>query len=233
MVAPRGEAETGLARNFFTGANMNRSPLYGLLALFFAVFLVCAGLLQLRSGLPPQKSGPLDQFNAALLWGSSVLALLAAAEERAISLRLVLWLAMSAGFGALAIDEVFEFHEGTRFAVGDDDYIKIAAWACSGAGCAAIAAVARPGRAALGALAIGFGFTTAWLATDLGDGDFFTLPIPVANLLWLEEYCELIASQFYLTAFILHYRDLLAASSPARPARFAWPRARPGLGHVN
>jgi hypothetical protein len=188
---------------------MNQGRLFALLAVFYPVFLLCAGLLQLRSGLPPQKSGPLDEFNAALLWAASVLGLLIAAQNGRPAWRMLFWMVVSAGFAALAIDEVFEFHEGTRFALGDDDYIKIAAWFCACTGSYMICQVSRPTQNVLNSLIIAVAFQTLWLLSDLGDGDFFTLPIPLTTLLWLEEYFEILASQFYLTALIMIYQDLL------------------------
>lgn len=187
---------------------MNRSALFPLLALFFGVFLVCAGLLQIRSGLPAGRSGALDQFNAALLWASSIVTLLIAAESLRPRWRLLFWLGLSAGFGALAIDEVYEFHEATASSAGDDDYIKVLAWGFTGVAVYAICRISRPAKAVVTALASGFAFTTLWLLADLGDGDVFTIAIPLANLWWLEEYFELLAAQFYLTAFLLLYRDL-------------------------
>jgi hypothetical protein len=188
---------------------MQRSGLFMLLALFYAVFLICAGLLHLSTGHPPIKGGGvLDQFNSAILWVTSVIALLIAAERAKPAWKVLFWLAVSAGFAALAIDEVTEFHEATRHSWGDDDYIKMLAWTCAGIGAYAICHVAQPARAVAGSLAIAFAFQTLWLLSDLGDGDFFSVPIELARLQWLEEYFEILASQFYLTALILHYQDL-------------------------
>lgn len=196
---------------------MDRGRLFVLLALFFVVFELCAGLLQVRSGLPPEKSGAIDQFNAALLWASSILGLLIA-ERSAPAWRVVFWLCVSAGFGALAIDEVYEFHEGTKISHGDDDYIKVLAWGCAVVGVWLIRLISRPVAAMSGSLAAALVCTTLWLLADMGDGDFFTAPIPLSNLLWLEEYFELFASMAYLTAFVVHYRESLP---PARQARMA------------
>jgi hypothetical protein len=190
---------------------MNRNVFFIGLALFYAVFLICAGLLQLRSGLPPEKGGgATDQFNGALIWTTSVVALLIACVRPWPAWKLLFWLAVSAGFAAFAIDEVFEFHEQTRYHVGDDDYSKIAMWAVACFGVFLIYRVARPAREATAALIIAVGFTTLWLLVDLGDGDFFTIPIPLRNLFWIEEYIEMLASMFYLTALLLHYQNEFA-----------------------
>ncbi|MCI3952998.1 MAG: hypothetical protein K0R53_2496, partial [Burkholderiales bacterium] len=47
-------------------------------------FLICAGLLQLRSRILPQtEGGPLDQMNGALLWAASLMGLfIASARQR-------------------------------------------------------------------------------------------------------------------------------------------------------
>jgi hypothetical protein len=199
---------------------MQRSGLFMLLALFYAVFLICAGLLHLSTGHPPVKGGGvLDQFNAAMLWVTSAIALLIAAERAKPAWKVLFWLAVSAGFAALAIDEVIEFHEATRHSWGDDDYIKMLAWASAGIGAYAICRVAQPTGAVAGSLAIALAFQTLWLLSDLGDGDFFTVPIELARLQWLEEYFEILASQFYLTALIVHYRDL---RGPAAAQGLRW-----------
>lgn len=201
---------------------MQRSGLFMLLALFYAVFLICGGLLHLYSGLPPTRGGgALDQFNAAMLWVTSIIALLIAAERTEPSWKVLFWLAISAGFAALAIDEgeAVQFHEATIHSWGDDDYIKMLAWACAGVGAYAICRVARPTGAVTGSLAIALAFQTLWLLSDLGDGDFFTVPIPLEYLAWLEEYFEILGSQFYLTALVVHYRDL---RGPAAARGLRW-----------
>ncbi len=53
------------------------------------------------------------------------------------------------------------------------------------------------------ALLTGIGFQTAYLVTDLGDGDFFLIPIADSALRWSEEIFELLAMQAYLTAVVL------------------------------
>lgn len=193
----------------------SRHLLFALLALFFSVFLICAGLLQLRSRIAPQtEGGPLDQMNGALLWATSLMGLFIASARQRADLRCLFWLCVSAGFAALAIDEVFQFHEGTRFSVGDDDYIKIAAWGCALSGAYVICRVAQPTRTVIIAFVIALTFQTLWLLSDMGDGDFFTVPlVPLQTLYWIEEYLEIMASMFYLTALFVHYRDDFATAS--------------------
>lgn len=209
--APLGD---GSARKEETGRHL----LFVLLALFFSVFLICAGLLQLRSRFPPQmEGGPLDQLHGALLWATSFMALFIASARRRADLKCFFWLCVSAGFAALAIDEVFHFHESTQLSLGDDDYIKIAAWGSAFAGAYVICRVARPARTVITALVIALAFQTLWLLSDMGDGDFFTVPlVPLQTLYWVEEYLEIMASMFYLTALFVHYEDELAIASVQR-----------------
>ncbi|MCI3952997.1 MAG: hypothetical protein K0R53_2495 [Burkholderiales bacterium] len=48
----------------------------------------------------------------------------------------------------------------------------------------------------------------------MGDGDFFTVPlVALQTLYWIEEYLEIMASMFYLTALFVHYRDDFATAS--------------------
>lgn len=197
---------------------MSHGRLFALLALFYAVFLVCAGLLHHRSGFSPLKGGgALDQFNAAMLWGTSVLALLITVQQTT-RWKTLFWLAVSAGFGALAIDEAFEFHEDTRHSLGDDDYIKVAAWSAALAGAFAIVRVGRVSREVTAGLLAALAFQTLWLLSDLGDGDLFALPVELRTLQWMEEYFELLASQFYLTALVVHYREILGEGRASVPA---------------
>jgi hypothetical protein len=141
--------------------------------------------------------------------------LLIAAARCYLAWQLLFWLGVTAAFAMLAIDEMFEVHEHTRASLGDDDYIKIIAWFCAGVGAFLIYRIGQTSRTATLALILAFVFQTLWLLSDLGDGDFFSIPLPLIVLQWLEEYFELLASQFYLVALILHYRNILLAQPRA------------------
>ena len=181
-------------------------------ALFCVVFLVCAVLLQVASHEPPQKSGTVvDQFNSTLLWVGSVVALLIATERPRPVWKVLFWLGATAALAALAIDEVYEFHEETRFSLGDDDYIKMLFWLAGVFGALLFYRVARPTREVVGVLVLAVVCQGLWLLTDMGDGDFFTLPIPRPTLLWLEELLEILTSQCALTALLVHCRNTLRA----------------------
>ena len=119
-----------------------------------------------------------------------------------------LWLAISAAAGALAIDEVFEFHENTRKIVGDDDYIKMLFWFLTGIGSYILYQVERPARKIVLIFLTGYMIHTLYLIADLGDGEFFTLPLPMDVLHWVEEILELLFLQTYLAGFLLHYTSI-------------------------
>ena len=62
----------------------------------------------------------------------SITSILFAALRFSSKSKCLLWLAISAAADAFAIDEVFEFHERTKYIVGDDDYIKMVFWFIAG-----------------------------------------------------------------------------------------------------
>ena len=180
--------------------------LLSLLLLFYIVFLTCAILLQVRSGEAPSVSGTVfDKFTGSLLWMISITSLLFAALHFDIKPRFLLWLAVTAGAGILAIDEIFEFHEKTRHIVGDDDYIKIASWFVAGIGAYILYKVENPARTIAMVFLTGYLFHTIYILVDMGDGDFFSLPFSMEVLIWAEEIFETLSLQGYLAGFLLHY----------------------------
>ena len=58
--------------------------------------------------------------------------------------KFLLWVTISAAAGALAIDEVFEFHERTVFLFGDDDYIEVVIWLIAGIGSYILYEIEKP-----------------------------------------------------------------------------------------
>ena len=42
-----------------------------------------------------------------------------------------------------------------------------------------------------------------YLIVDLGDGDYFRLPIAIGSLSWIEEYLELTSSALYFSALFV------------------------------
>jgi hypothetical protein len=186
--------------------NNQKNILLGMLLLFFVVYTTCAVLLQIRSGeLPSKSAAAVDMFTGGLFWVMSIVGILMAAIRSKTIMKAVIWLGVSAGCGALAIDEIFEFHEATRHVVGDDDYIKIATLPIALIGLYILYRIEKPTQRVIAFFLVGLGFHVLYIVSDMGDGDFFQLPIPEIILLWTEEMLELLALQSYLTGFLLHY----------------------------
>ena len=177
-----------------------------LLLLFFATYLLCTILLQIRSDEPPNTPGSVfDIMTGGVLWMLSITALLFATLSIGSTPTFLLRLAISAATGALAIDEVFEFHEMTRRLVGDDDYIKIVFWVLTGIGSYILYGVEKPARKIIMMFFTGYLLHTLYLVAELGDGEFFLLPISMDVLHWAEETLEMLFLQTYLAGFLLHY----------------------------
>lgn len=171
---------------------------------FLVVFTGFAIVLQIQSGEPPETSGSvIDVFNAALMWMVAVLALITASARTHRRGAFVAWVAASAASAGLAIDEIFEYHERTLQVLGEDDWSKIAMWVGAVAALAVLWRLEDLTRGIKTALLTGLGLHTAYLLTDLGDGDFFLIPIADPVLRWIEEILELLAMQAYLTAVVL------------------------------
>ena len=177
-----------------------------LLMLFFVVFNFAAIALQIESGQTPDTGGTVvDRFNGGVLWMASMVALFTAALRYPDYPRFFLWLAISAGAGALSIDEVSEKHEWTASIVGDDDYIKVGMMVMALTGLMLLYRVERPRAKVIGMFLLGFVFHCFYLACDFGDGDFFTLPIDSLILYWAEELFELLANQSYFIALVIFF----------------------------
>jgi len=177
-----------------------------LLLMFYIVFLICAILLQIRSGESPSTSGTVfDKFTGSLFWVLSITSLLFAAIRFDTKPKFFLWLLVSAGAGALAIDEIFEFHEETRHLIEDDDYIKMSTLIIAVVGSYILYIAEKPTRKIIIVFLTGLLFHTLYIIVDMGDGDFFTLPIPLDALRWIEEILETLSLQGYLAGFLLHY----------------------------
>src|SRR4051812_11592961 len=196
-----------------------RRDLVVLVGLFLAVNLFLAWVLQLRSGDPPNTpGGSVDQFDSFILWSAALFALLVALMQRRPLRARVLWFGLSLGFMLFAIDEVFEFHEESKAVVGDDDYIKIVMW--MGA-CTCVFLLWRFARIrphAMKVFAAAIMTQTAWLLSDMGDGDFFRVPIPLGALHWIEEYLELVTSSLFVIGLLLHFMDIVTERASRPPA---------------
>ncbi len=175
-----------------------------LLGLFFTVFMICAIILQIRDGeLSPSYASVFDLFCGGLLWIASFIALLVAADRVAFPVKFTMWLTVSALAGALAIDELFEFHERSSEVIGDDDYIKALIWLFAGVGLYTIYRLENPPIFVRRLFIVGFIVQTAYLLVDAGDGDFYVLPVPKGIATWTEEILELLFVQCYLAGLVL------------------------------
>lgn len=47
-------------------------------------------------------------------------------------------------------------------------------------------------------------FHTPYLKVEIGDGDFFSLPISMNVLKWVEEILKILSLQAYVRGFLLH-----------------------------
>ena len=170
---------------------------------FLTVIIFIAVWLQIFSGMRPNdESGPLEFFTQGLLWMLSLTCLLTANRHR--SWKLVFWVAGCAALVLLAIDERFEFHEQTgRRGWFDDDWFKIISWMGAAAVLYTIVRIERPARFAAGAIKVGYVLHTMYIFFEMGDGEFFTLPVERITLLWLEEISELLFLSSYLVGFVL------------------------------
>jgi len=192
--------------------------LLSLLLIFFVVYLICAILLQIRSNEPPNTPGSVfDILTGSILWVISITSLLFASLRFNSKQVFLLWLLISAAAAALAIDEVFEFHENTREIVGDDDYIKILFWFLTGVGSYILYRIERPAKRIVLVFLTGYLIHTLYLVAELGDGEFFTLPLPMDVLHWIEEILEMLFLQTYLAGFLLHYTSITRNNGQLEP----------------
>lgn len=177
-----------------------------LLVLFYVAYLACTIAIQVVKEIPPSKGGgPTDQMNGALIWMISITALLIAAWRVHSVPKFLLWLGVSAAAGLVAVDEVFELHEKTRHTFGEDDYVKNLTIPAALAGMYILYRVEQPSSIVIKTFLFGFLFHVLYILTDMGDGDYFTLPIARMQLLWTEEILEIIANQGYLAGMLLHF----------------------------
>ena len=156
---------------------------------FFVVFNISAVIIQNLSGEAPNAHGTIvDMFTGSILWMASMVALLTAVMRYPDTKRLILWLAVSAGAGAFAIDEMFEIHEQTVYLLGEDDYIKIVMLLVAVTGLILLYQMEKPSRKVIQFFGMGF-----------------LLPISIDTLYWVEEAFEMLAVQTYFAGLMVFY----------------------------
>jgi hypothetical protein len=176
------------------------------LACFFGVFNISALFIQYLSGEAINAHGTIvDVFNGSVLWMASMISLLIAVKRYPNTKRVLLWLVVSAAVGFLAIDEIFEIHEQTKYIIGEDDYVKFAMLLVALAAMVVLYQTERPSKQVVQLICAGLLFHVCYLTVDFGDGDFFVLPIALNNLYWAEEAFEMLGVQTYFAGLLVFY----------------------------
>ncbi len=187
----------------------------------FAVCFVVAGVVsQVYSGLPTTVDhSPLDYFTGGALWMAAMVCMVMALINGPRVWRGLFWLAGCVALSLLAIDEYMGVHEATEGLVGDDDHSKVFLWALAPVALVAIGRLENVSPAVAATLGAGFIFHTVYLALDVGDGDYFTLPFALTTLQWAEDITELVFVMTYLTAFVTILTDQVRRVRPGMPDR--------------
>jgi hypothetical protein len=176
------------------------------LACFFGVFNISALFIQYLSGEAINAHGTIvDVFNGSVLWMASMISLLIAVKRYPDTKRVRLWLVVSAAVGFLAIDEIFEIHEQTKYIIGEDDYVKFAMLLVTLAAMVVLYQTERPSKQVVQLFCGGLLFHVCYLTVDFGDGDFFILPIALNTLRWMEEAFEMLGVQTYFAGLLVFY----------------------------
>jgi len=176
------------------------------LACFFGVFNISALYIQYLSGEAINAHGTIvDVFNGSVLWMASMISLLIAVNRYPDANRFLLWLFVSAAVGFLAIDEMFEIHEQTKYIIGEDDYVKFTMLLVALAAMVVLYRTERPSRQVVQLFCVGLLFHVSYLFVDFGDGDFFILPIALYKLYWAEEAFEMLGVQTYFAGLLVFY----------------------------
>ena len=188
----------------YSNFNHSNSVRNGFLILFLIAYFTATTVFQLNSDDPINMEGsPFDRMNGGLLWIGSSTALLNGVLRGPWGLRAAIWVLGSAAIGFVALDELFALHEHSVRVTGDDDDPKILLMLCALVGIGILNYVEDLNRTALWLFVAGLAMHFAYLGADLGDGDYFTLPVSGQPLLWIEEYLELAASGFYFSGLFV------------------------------
>ncbi|MAM63870.1 MAG: hypothetical protein CMH11_20485 [Maritimibacter sp.] len=154
----------------------------------------------------------MDRLNGSLLWVTSAMALFNATLRSARPMAFMIWLLASATIGVVAIDELFMLHEKAIEITGDDDHPKILLIACAGVGIYILSKIERLHTSAQALLWCGFFAHFCYLLADMGDGDYFDLPLGRVTLTWIEEYLELTSTALYFSALYVQCFNVVTKS---------------------
>ena len=181
----------------------------GYLVIFAIVGLVAQALGSISA---EQEGSPLEYFTSGLLWMLSLVALLSALQALPQTSKSLFWFASSAALAALAIDESLGIHERTERIGVNDDLAKIAMWVLVPL---VLARVAKLGgnRTVRNAFIVGYVLHACYLLVEVGDGEFFQLPVSNARLKSAEEIFELLFLSCYMFGFALRYLAVIREGS--------------------
>lgn len=175
---------------------------------FIACYVLSAAIFQAISPRPPWVDGsPIEYFTGSLLWMLSLVCLLSANKYSSSRWRSMFWLISCAALAALAIDEIFAFHERPeQLGYINDDHFKVVSWLAAAIVLFLILRMEAPSLIARCAIFTGYLFHSLYIFVEIGDGDYFRLPLVSRTILkWLEEFFELFFLASYLIGFILIY----------------------------
>jgi hypothetical protein len=171
---------------------------------FLMSYAAATVAFQWISKIPPWVDGaPVEVMNGAMIWMTSMIALIMAYLTSSRPLASFVWLLGSAALGVVALDEFFGMHEHAA-KIRDDDDPKILMTLGAGIALAILIRVQKIRGTPLLLLAAGFVLHCLYLLSDLGDGDFFDITFGNPDGLRIaEEVLEFSAMGFYLSAFVL------------------------------
>lgn len=176
-----------------------------IIAGYLAVFVSFALIGQAVSSIPAWEEGsPIEFFTSGLLWMLSLVSLLSAFQALPRARQSFFWFALSAALAVLAIDEALGVHERSEPYGVNDDFVKIAMWIVVPF---VLARVVRLGgnRMVRNAFITGYVLHTLYLLVEVGDGEFFQLPVSTDRLKVAEEIFELLFLACYMFGFAVRY----------------------------
>ena len=182
---------------------------------YVAAFVLTAVAVQALSSRPPSsEDAPIESFTTGLLFMLSLVAFLRAMSEVGNVKLSALWLASSGALALLAIDEFVAIPERSERVGVNDDWVKVVMWIGAAFYLSIVARLERTSAASRRGMVIGYLFHSLYILVETGDGEFFSLPLPIDVLKWAEEVFELLFLSGYLYAFVL-----LQLGSAVRPMR--------------
>ncbi len=180
---------------------------------YLAVFVIVALIGQAVGSISPEQEGsPIEFFTSGLLWMLSIVGLLSAFQALPNVGRSLFWFTLSAALAALAIDESLGFHERTERIGVNDDFAKIVMWLVVPF---VLARVLQFGgsRTVRNAFVVGYVLHAMYLLVEVGDGEFFQLPVSNSRLKAAEEIFELLFLACYMFGFTVRYLHGLRTDS--------------------